>query len=121
MGTLQDRYAERAKTPLTETWVAASLGWDPRGLEERFAVRFAESHGASLVILDGPPDAGLGKAGEALKERGFQTVGRTIFTHHHGDRCARACALLVAWKGRYGWGVGSWTTSGRWGAPAPSP
>ena len=57
---LRELHRARSKTAVKETWVAASLGWDSRHVEEGYAVRFALSHEASLVILDGPPDAGLG-------------------------------------------------------------
>ena len=119
--TLRELYRARSRTVVKETWVAASLGWDPRHVEEGYAVRFALSHEASLVILDGPPDAGLGEAEQRLREGGYRTATGPIFTHQHGDLCARACTLLVAWKGDSHWGQALLEGLSRKRMPKPLP
>ena len=96
---LHNRCADRARAPVREVWVTGSLGCDPSRKEELYFAKFALAHDASLVIADGPPGQGLKVAQGALDGQGYTTVEDVVYTHLHGDRCARACHLLVAWKG----------------------
>ena len=98
MEALQERYRERSKAAAKETWVAASLGWDARHVEEGFAVRFALSHEATLVIMDGPPDAGLKEAGRKLAEKGYHTAenGYTAANGYSSESCTPSPNQLTA-------------------------
>ncbi|CAK0880153.1 unnamed protein product [Prorocentrum cordatum] len=62
--------AGRARTAVKETWVTCSSGSDPTGREALYFVRYALSHAATLVVLDGPLDQDLGGAREVLQEGG---------------------------------------------------
>ena len=84
--------------------MAASLGGDPIGLGEACLARFARGHDAALMFFDGPKEAGLGRVEAARAQMGYHTEEGAIHTCMHGDRCARTCSLLVAWKEHVDWG-----------------
>ena len=95
------------------------MGCDPHRKEELYFAKFDLAHDASLVPADGPPGQGFKVAQEALEEQGYTTVEDVVYTHLHGDRCARACHLLVAWKGATDVGPRLLEDLRRSGEPAP--